>query len=148
MISASSARDRQRRDDVVGLPALELEVPVPERLHDRSEVRELLTQKVGHRAALGLVLGVDLLAVHGLRVPGDGDTARPVVREELEQHVREAEQRVRRLPVGRLQLLGEREERAVREVVPVDQEELRVLDGRVVELELLPGESLGTHARP
>ena len=45
---------RERGDDVVGLPALELEVLVPERLDDRPEVRELLAQEVGHgrRSAL------------------------------------------------------------------------------------------------
>ena len=42
---------RERRDHVVRLPALELEVHVPERLHDRPEVRELLAQQVGHRRA-------------------------------------------------------------------------------------------------
>ena len=67
---------RERRDDVVGLPALELEVRVAERLDDRSEVRELLAQEVGHRAAFGFVLGVDLLAVYRAGVPGDRDTAR------------------------------------------------------------------------
>ena len=50
----------ERGDDVVRLPALELEVPVPERLDDRPEVRELLAQEVRHRAALRLVLGRDL----------------------------------------------------------------------------------------
>ena len=136
---------RERRDDVVGLPALELEVLVPERLDDRPEVRELLAQEVRHRPPLGLVLGVDLLAVHRPRVPGDRDAARPVVREQLEEHVREAEQRVRRLAVGRLQLLGEREERAVREVVAVDEEELGVACRPVVEHELLAGQRLRAH---
>ena len=68
-----------------------------------------------------------------------------VVGEQLEEHVREPEQRVRRLAVGRLQLLGEREERAVREVVAVDEEELGVAGRRVVELELLAGQRLRAH---
>ena len=38
---------RERGDHVVGLPALELEVAVAERLDDRPEVRELLAQEVG-----------------------------------------------------------------------------------------------------
>ena len=46
---------RERRDHVVGLPALELEVPVAERLDDRPEVRELLAQQVRHRPAALLV---------------------------------------------------------------------------------------------
>ena len=133
---------RQRGDDVVRLPALELEVLVPECLDDGAEVRELLAQEIRHRATIGLVLGVDLLPVHGTRVPRDRDTARAVVRQELEEHVREAEERVRRLPVGRLQLLGEREEGTVREVVAVHEEELGVASGAVVEDELLSGQRL------
>ncbi len=93
---------RERGDDVVGLPALELEVPVPEGLDDRTEVRELLAEQVGHRAAVGLVLGGDLLAMDGPRVPGDRDAAGLVVGQQLEEHVREAEESVRRLAVGRL----------------------------------------------
>ncbi len=46
---------RERRDDVVGLPALELEVPVAERLDDRTEVRELLAEQIRHRPAALLV---------------------------------------------------------------------------------------------
>src|SRR5438128_2142167 len=71
-----------------------------------------------------------------------GDTLRPVVREQLEEHVREAEQRVRREALARRELLGEREEGAVGEVVAVDEEELGLARGRVVELELGPGEGL------
>ena len=40
---------RERRDHVVRLPALELEVAVAERLDDRPEVRELLAQEIRHR---------------------------------------------------------------------------------------------------
>ena len=86
--------------------------------------------------------------MHRPRVPRHGDAARPVVGEQLEEHVREAEERVRRLAVGRLQLLGEREERAVREVVAVDEEELGVARGRVVEDELLAGQRLRAHPQP
>ena len=89
---------RERRDHVVGLPALELEVHVAERLDDRAEVRELLAQQARHLLALGLVGLGDLLAVHGAGVPGDRDALRPVVNEQLEQHVHEPEQRVRREP--------------------------------------------------
>ena len=55
LIPASSALVRERRDHVVRLPALELEVPVAEGLDDRPEERELLAQQVGHRLALDLV---------------------------------------------------------------------------------------------
>jgi hypothetical protein len=84
--------------------------------------------------------------MHRSRVPRDGDAARLVVGEELEEHVGEAEERVRRLAVGGLQLLREREERAVREVVPVDEEELCIACGCVVENELLARQRLRGHA--
>jgi hypothetical protein len=125
---------RKGGDDVVRLPALELEVAVAEGLDDRAEVRELLAQQVRHRLALGLVVLRDRGAVNGVRVPGDGDALRLVVREQLEEHVREAEQRVRGEAVARRQLLGEREEGAVREVVAVDEEQLGVARRRVVKL--------------
>ena len=139
---------RERRDHVVRLPPLELEVPVAERLDDRPEVRELLPQQVGHRAAPLLVGLGDLGAVRRPRVPRDRDAARLVVGEQLEEHVRESEQRVRRSAVGRLELFGQREVRAVGEVVAVDEEQLRPVDRAVVELELLARERLRAHARP
>ncbi len=132
----------ERGDDVVSLPPLELEVPVAEGLHDRPEVRELLAEEVGHRPALDLVLGRELLAVHRARVPSDRDALRPVVGEELEEHVREAEEGVRREPLRRGELLRQREVRPVREVVPVDEEEVGLARRRVVELELGPGQRL------
>ena len=52
------------------------------------------------------------------------------------------EQRVRRQALGRRELLRQREERAVGEVVAVDEEELGVARGRVVELELLACQGL------
>ena len=64
--------------------------------------------------------------MHGPRVPGDGDALRPVVREQLEEHVREPEQRAGREALARRELLGEREVGAVGEVVAVDEEELGV----------------------
>ena len=139
----------ERRDDVVRLPALELEVAVAERLDDRPEVRELLAQERRHLAAALLVDDVrrlgDRRPVHRPCVPGHGHAAGPVVGEELEEHVGEAEQCVRRLPVRRLQLLGQREERPVGEVVAVDEEQLGVTGRPVVELELGSGERLRRH---
>ena len=43
---------RQSGDHVVRLPAFELEVPVAESLDDRLEVRPLLAEQIGHRAAV------------------------------------------------------------------------------------------------
>ncbi len=93
---------RERRDHVVRFPPLELEVLVAERLDDRPEVWKLLAQEIRHRPAVGLVVGVDLLAVDGPRVPCDRNASRAVVGEQLEEHVREPEERVRRLSVRRL----------------------------------------------
>jgi hypothetical protein len=135
----------ERGDHVVGLPALELQVAVAERLHDRAEIRELLAQQVGHRPAVGLVRLRELVAVHGARVPGDGHAARAVVGQELEEHVREAEQRVGREALGRGQLLRQREVGPVGEVVAVHQEELGVPRGAVVQLQLGAGEGLRRH---
>ena len=135
----------ERGDHVVGLPALELEVAVAERLDDRPEVRELLPQQVRHRLALDLV-GLELLGpVHGPRVPGDRDAPRPVVGEQLEEHVGEAEQRVGGEALARGELLGQRVEGAVGEVVPVDEEEVGVARRAVVELELLSRQRLRRH---
>ena len=136
---------REGGDHVVRLPALELEVPVAERLDDRAEERELLAQEIRHRPAALLVVGGELRAVNGARVPGDGDALRPVVREQLEEHVREAEERAGGEAVARRQLLRQREERAVGEVVPVDEEELGVARRGVVELELFPAQRLRRH---
>ena len=126
----------QRGDHVVRLPALELEVAVAEGLDDRPEVRELLAQEVRHRTAVDLVRVRDLVPVHGPCVPRDGHSLRPVVGQQLEEHVREAEQRVGGKTLARRQLLGQREEGPVGEVVAVDEEELGVAHGRVVELQL------------
>src|SRR5262249_21189919 len=139
----------ERGNDVVRLPALELEVPVAERLDDRPEVRELLAEEIRHRPAALLVDDIGLLrlasAMHRPRVPRDGDALRSVIGEQLEEHVREAEQRARREALGRRKLLRQREEGAVREVVAVNEEEFGVARGRVVEIELGARQRLRRH---
>ena len=80
--------------------------------------------------------------MRGARVPGDRDALRPVVGEELEEHVREAEERVRGEALARRELLGEGEIGPVGEVVAVDEEELGVARGAVVELQLGPCQRL------
>ena len=92
-------------------------------------MRELLAQQVGSRAALRLVLLVDLLAPGAARVPDHHGRLRAVLGEDLHQHRGEAEDRVGREPLGRGDRFGQREERPVGERVPVDQEELVVLVG-------------------
>ena len=103
-------------------------------------MRELLAQQIRHRPPALLVDDVGRLGdrrpVHRARVPRDRNTLRAVVGQQLEEHVGEAEQRVGRLAVARRQLLREREERTVGQVVAVDEEQLAVARGRVVELQL------------
>jgi hypothetical protein len=135
----------ERRDHVVGLPALELEVAVAERLHDRPQVRELLPQQVRHRPPLALVRLQLLQPLDRPGVPGHRDAPRTVVGQQLEEHVGEAEQRVRGEALGRGELLREGEEGAVGEVVAVDEEQLGGPRRGVVELELLPGQCLRRH---
>jgi hypothetical protein len=81
--------------------------------------------------------------VRGAGVPGDRNALRPVVGEELEEHVREPKEGVGREALARRELLREREVRTVGEVVSVDEEELGVARGAVVELELSPCQRLG-----
>src|SRR4029450_564417 len=79
---------------------------------------------------------------HRPRVPRDGDPFRPVVREQLEEHVREAEQGVRRHALARRQLLRQCEVGPIRPCVAAAEEALAVARRRVVELKLFSGQSL------
>ena len=113
-----------RRDHVVGLVALDRKVLIAERGHQRLERRPLLLEQVGAGAALGLVLGIDLLAPGIALVPHHHGRLGAVVGEDLDQHRGEPEDRIGRHPGGGRDRLGQREERAVGEAVAVDQEEL------------------------
>ena len=133
-------------DDVVGLLALDLQVAVAERLDHRLEPGLLLAQEVGHRLPVRLVVGGDLEPAGRLGVPRHEHRARPVVHEHPHEHVGQAEQRVRGKAFDGLELLGQRVERPVREPVPVDQEDVALLGGRVVEVQVLRLELLdGRH---
>ena len=114
----------ERGDHVVGLVALDLDVAVAERLHQRGQVRPLLLEQVGPAAALGLVVLGDLLAPGHAGVPHHDGRRLAIVGEDLHEHRGEAEDRVRRAPVGGRDRLGQREERPVGERVAVDQEQL------------------------
>ncbi len=85
------------------------------------------------------------MAVHRAGVPGNRDSLRLVVGKQLEQHVREAQKGVGRKAFRRRKLLREREVRAVRKVVSIDEEELGVVRRRVVEIEFDTRESLRAH---
>ena len=114
----------ERGDHVVGLEALDGDVAVPERLDERAQVRPLQLQEIGPARALRLVVGRELLAARQAGVPHHDGRHLAVIGEDLHEHRREAEDRVRRAPVRGRDRLGEREERAIGERVPVDQEQL------------------------
>jgi hypothetical protein len=115
---------RERGDHVVRLVALDAHVRVAESVHERVEVRPLLLEQVGPLAPPGLVLLVGLEPSGHARVPGHQRRLRPVLGEQLHEHRREAEDRVGGESPGRRDRLREREEGAVHEAVPVDQEQL------------------------
>jgi hypothetical protein len=111
-------------DHVVGLVALDGDVGVAEGVDERREVRPLLLEQVRAARALGLVLGGDLLAAGETGVPDHHGGHRPVVRQDLHEHRREAEDGVRGLAVGRRDRLRKGEERPVGERVAIDEEQL------------------------
>ena len=117
----------ERADHIVGLLARDAHVAVAEGVDDRLEERLLLAQQRRRRPAAGLVLGVELEPLRGLLVPCHDHRPRPVVHEQPHHHVGEAQEGVRRLPLGGLQLLGKREEGPVCEAVSVDQEDVAFL---------------------
>ena len=116
----------ERRDDVVGLDALDLELLDLERLEHLVDQRQLRPEQVGGLLAARLVLRVELVAVRAAagRVERDRDVVGLLVGHDLREHRREAVDRVRdRAGLGR-EVGREREERPVRERVAVEQEQL------------------------
>ena len=92
----------ERPEDVVGLVARLDQVDEAERLDELGKARPLLREQVGHLRPVRLVV-LELLVTEGLlgAVPGDDDARRPVLGDDLEQHLAETEDRVRREAVGR-----------------------------------------------
>ena len=94
----------QRADDVVGLERLVREDGHAQRLARLVHVRDLLAQIGRHRRTIGLVVGGQLVPEsRSPDVEGGGDERRPLVGDELAQHVDEAEDGVRRPAVRRRQ---------------------------------------------
>ena len=114
----------QGGDHVVGLEAFDGDVPVAERFDQGAQVRPLQLEQVGPGRSLRLVVGADVLAAGHAGVPDHDRRHLAVVGEDLHEHRREAEDRVRRASVRGRDRLWKREERAVRQRVPVDQEQL------------------------
>src|SRR5215813_7148879 len=87
-------------------------------------MRPLELAEIGARGTLRLVVRGDLLTAGHAGVPYDDRRNLTVVREDLHEHAREAEDRVRGLAVRGADRLGQGEESPVGERVPVDQEQL------------------------
>ena len=115
---------RQRPEDVVGLvPGLD-EVGDPEALHELRQEAPLGRERVRHGGTLRLVLVVELVPEGLLAgVPGADDARGPVLGDDLEEHLAEAEERVGGLPGLGGDGLGQREEGAERQAAAVEQEE-------------------------
>src|SRR5665647_2070953 len=118
-------------EDVVGRVARLHQVDDAERLHQLGEAAPLLRQRLRHVRALRLV-GFELLMAKGLfaRVPSHHDARRPVLGDDLEQHLAEPVHGVGRETFARTDALGQGEEGPVSEAAPVEQEEA-VLQGGI-----------------
>ena len=111
----------ERAEDVVTLPALELDHGHVERAQQVLHHGELLVEGGVHRRALGLVLRQHVDADLGLAaVEGADDAVGLEGLDQLDEHVEEAEERVGRAAVRRAHGLADRVEGAVHQGVAVD----------------------------
>ena len=116
---------RERGDDVVRLEARRLDDRDAQRLDDLAHETHLLAEDVGRRVPVGLVVGDRFVAERRLGpVERNADAVGLVVADEVQQHRREPEHRVGHLPGSEGDVGRQREERSVRERVPVDQHQL------------------------
>ena len=112
-----------RGDDVIGLPTGQVDRRDPDRIEHLAYQAHLLAQDVGGGFPLCLVERLRLVPERRLgTVECNEHTVGRVVLEHVDQHGREAEHRVGDLPAGGGHVGREREERAVRERVAVDDE--------------------------
>ena len=121
----------QRRQHVVRLDTLHLDDRDREHLEDLVEPVDLGAELVRHLVTSGLVVlvrGGALLVLTD--VEGDRHRCRSTLGEEAHEHRDEAVDRVRQLALGSPEAVGQREERPVREAVPIEQEQQRSLTGR------------------
>ena len=100
LVAAGRGHARQRADGVVGLDAGHLEHRPAEQAHDLVDGLDLLHQRLGHRRALGLVLGVPGVAEgralgveHAGRVLGRELLAQPLHHRHDAVHARRSESR-------------------------------------------------------
>ena len=116
---------RERADQVVRLETRLLDDGEPHRLAEQPGIADLRDEVVGHRGALSLVVLVHLVAERlFLPVERDRHGVGPALREELPEHVREPERRVRRT-APRPGEAPDGEERSIEQTGGVDEREGR-----------------------
>ena len=110
-------------DEVVGLPARQVDDGDAERVEHLADEAHLLAQDVRRRLAVGLVVGVGVVAERRLGpVEGDQHAVGLVVLEHVDEHRREPEHGVGDLARRRRHVGGQGEEGAVGQRVAVEQE--------------------------
>lgn len=116
---------RQRRDDVVGLEAVLVQVSDVERVQHLLDQLDLPGELGGRARPVGLVVGVLLGAERPARlVEGDAHVRGLLVSQHVDEHRGEPEDRVRALSRGGGEVLDrQREEGTVRHRMSVDQQE-------------------------
>jgi hypothetical protein len=127
VIALGGGLGREGADHVVGLEAAHLADRDGERLHQLADARHLRPQLVGHRRAVGLVVGAQVVAESAPDVEGHHDLVGAIALQHRDQHQREAEDGVGRLPLRRREVGAHGVERAESEAVAVDQQQRRAL---------------------
>ncbi len=119
----------ERRDDIVRLIAVHGEAHRVHRVEHLADQLDLALELVRRLGAVRLVVGELLGAPRLARdVEGHREVRGRLVTQGVRQHRREAVDRVRRLARGGREILrGQREERPVRQGVPVHEEQARAL---------------------
>jgi hypothetical protein len=123
VVAASDDGVRRRRDQVVGLPAGGLELLDAEGVEDLADETHLLSEDVGRRLPLRLVLRFCLVPERRLGpVERHQHPVGVMVLDHVDEHRREPEHGVGDLPGRRRHVGRQREERAVGQRVAIDEQ--------------------------
>ncbi len=123
VVAAGREPVSRRRDQVVRLPASRLHLMDSGRREHLAHHRELLTEGVGGRFALGFVFGLSLVTERRLGpVERHEHTVGALIAEHVHQHRHQSEHGIRRLSRARCHVLRESEERSIGQRVPIDEE--------------------------